>query len=291
MVKVCQEEFPETDGFYMDGLLKNNLDILVDSIKDDFDFIILISGRGMVRVGKSQIGKQVSYYINSEVRKKYKVDNTFTTDNFAFRGKDLIEKGKVFPKFSVLDFDEAGADLVGRKIMQQTTQAVLDYIRECGQQNHFLILILPEFFDLPKGIALTRSVCLIDVDFRERFNRGLFRFYGRKAKKLLYLYGKKNLDYGAYKPDFFGTFTDFEPIDGKKYKEMKYAALTGRKLEEVNRINLRELKANSHRNEVAYWAIDIKKGCQRDLARFCNVEESAVDSWREQYRRNNGIKA
>ena len=280
MVKVCQKEFPETDGFYMDGYLKENMDILIESIGNDFDFIILISGKGMTRIGKSQIGKQIGFYINSEVNRIYKNNNEYTAENnFVFRGKQLIEKGKDSPKYVVINFDEAGADLMARKTMHSTTQAVLDYLRECGQKNQFLICILPDFFDLPKGIALTRSVCLIDVDFVEKFNRGKLRFYGRRAKKMLYLKGKKFLDYEAYRPDFHGAFTNFSPIDEEKYKQMKLDALHGREKDETDKANN---KNSAYRKVLDKWwdsvYYDYKIGnmTQLAIAKKHNCSQSEV---------------
>jgi hypothetical protein len=86
--------------------------------------------------------------------------------------------------------------------MKQTTQAVRDYLRECGQYNMLNILVLPEFFDLPKGIALSRSIAMINVywlpDKDGNFQRGFFKFYNKPDKKKLYLLGKKDLDYSIW---------------------------------------------------------------------------------------------
>jgi len=250
MVKVCQDLFPATDGYYMDGYEKENLDILIDSIENDFDFVILNSGQGMVRVGKSIKAMQQGCYINHEVNKKYGLNNTFTHENFVFRGDDLIKKAKEMPKYSVIVYDEAGSDLMARKTMHGTTQALLDFFRECGQLNLFVICVLPDFFDLPKGIAITRSICLVDCSFREKFNRGLFKFYGRRAKKMLYLKGRKFLDYDAHPCDFRGTFTNFYTIDEKAYRNLKYKALTGREADEKEKVSRKDKRMVAHRGEL-----------------------------------------
>ena len=236
MVKVCQNIFLP-DGFYIDGYLKENLDILAESITKDFDFVILVSGGGMTRVGKSLIAMQIGAYLNNKVNELNKLHNTFSTENYSFRGEELIRMGKESPPYYVLVYDEAGSDLMARKTMHGTTQALLDFFREIGQKNLFLICVLPDFFDLPKGIAVTRSVCLIDVDFVEKFNRGKFKFYGRKAKKFLFLKGKKFLDYDAHRPDFHGAFTNFYTIDETKYRQMKIDALHGREQDAAKKVN------------------------------------------------------
>jgi len=295
-MKVCQTEFPATEGFYIDGYLKENLDILAESITKDFDFVILISGSGMTRVGKSLIGMQIGYYLNSKVNELNKRANTFTTDNYSFRGEELIRMGKEATPFSVLVYDEAGSDLMARKTMHGTTQALLDFFRECGQQNLFLICILPDFFDLPKGIALTRSVCLIDVQFAEKFNRGNFKFYGRKAKKMLFLKGKKFLDYDAHRPDFHGAFTNFYTIDESKYRQMKMDALQGREKVAAQKVSDRQtrtqIRLSNQKKELIIYLKELGV-TQRDIAKRIDVTEADVSATLsgERYQRsikNNG---
>jgi hypothetical protein len=228
--RVCANCFPNRpEGFYQNRRLTANLNELVKAITNDFDFVILVSGSGRVRIGKSIIAMETGYYLNHQMNVTHGIKNSFDMRNFVFRGEELIARAKTLKPYSVLIFDEAGADLVGRKTMLSTTQAVLDFFREVGQLNLFLILVLPDFFDLPKSIAITRSVCLIDVDFKEKFNRGLFRFYGERQKKELYIRGKKMLDYNAARCDFFGNFTNFYTVDEEEYRKAKLVALLGRK--------------------------------------------------------------
>lgn len=242
-IYVCQDWFPKDgvkyqreDGFRMNAMLKRQLDILLKNIKDDWDFTIIITGGGEVRVGKSVLAMQIAAYWSYQIEKVYgiKVPLDVKT-NFVLDGKKLIEMGNKIGKnhpYSCLIFDEAGADLEGRKTMQLATQDVLDYYRECGQYNMLNVLVLPEYFDLPKGIAVSRSICLIDVyysvDEELKFRRGYFNFYSRRAKKKLYKEGKRELDYQAAKYDFNGTFPNFFPVNEKEYRSLKQEALSKR---------------------------------------------------------------
>ena len=250
---VCQDWFPKgsrpyqrEDGFWMDELIKEQLDILLKNIKNDWDFTIIITGGGEVRVGKSVLAMQIGAYWSYQINKLYGLKIPFSVkENFVLDGKKLIEIGNILGQkypYSCLIYDEAGADLEGRKIMTSATQDVLDYYRECGQYDMLNILVLPEYFDLPKGIAISRSICLIDVYYSVNdeniFNRGYFNFFSRRSKKQLYIKGKKDLDYMCVKYDFNGKFSNFYPIDEKEYRKTKQEALTKRESKRRNKFQM-----------------------------------------------------
>lgn len=236
-MRVCQEMFPESDGFEMDDTLKQQLDIAIINVVDDWDFTILITGGGEVRVGKSVLAMQIAAYWLSAMKKEHKINIPFSIrENIVFNWDKLIEQGnKLFEKtgkYFPLLYDEAGETLDTSKTGTGELGAIRDYLRECGQYNSLNILVLPEFFTLPKGIALTRSTFLIDVYYSSnnngKFVRGYFNFYSRKAKKKLYLNGKKELDYHASPYNFNGKFSKFYPFDEKEYRELKVEALRNR---------------------------------------------------------------
>jgi hypothetical protein len=249
MARVCVEQFPKTNGFYLDDRLKLQIDVLLKNIKNDWDFTILITGQGEVRVGKSMLALQIGAYWTYEVWKRFGIKCPYNIQqNIIFQGKDLIKKGNelgVANKYSVLIFDEAGAELEGKKVLSGATQDVLDYYRECGQYNLLNILVMPEFFDFPKGIALTRSIFLLDVSYLADedavFQRGYFDFYSKRSKKWLYLKGKKDLDYSCVKSDFGsmkGRFYRYYPIDEAEYKLAKIEALKKRENKKRNKFQI-----------------------------------------------------
>lgn len=233
MTRVCREWFPETDGFYMDDQLKLQLDVMVKNIVRDWDFTILISGQGEMRVGKSLLGLQIGIYWTYELLKRHKIDVPFNVqENVVFNGIDIVRKGMALGKkykYAVLDYDEAADDMEGAKVMKGSAQRVKDYLRKAAQFNMLNIIIQSEFFEVPKYLAISRANCLIDVtytaDANGRFKRGYGRFFSRRTKKKLYLVGKKMLDYNAIKPDFKFTFPNFYPLDEKEYREGKRESL------------------------------------------------------------------
>lgn len=243
MVRVCKDwykakdkKYRRKDGFSMDKQLKQQLDIAIKNVVNDWDFTILISGGGEVRVGKSVLGLQIMAYWAYQMEKKHGKNIPFNVkDNLVFQWEKLINHGHKLGnkhKYCPLQYDEAGETLEGRKSMTKELRQVRDYLRECGQYNFLNILVLPEFFDLPKGIALTRSTFLIDVtytaDKEGYFKRGHFKFYSRKKKKQLYLRGRKRLDYNAVPYNFKGTFEEFYPINEEDYRKKKHDAFKTR---------------------------------------------------------------
>jgi hypothetical protein len=276
MVRVCKKLFPKgkfpyqkKEGYFMHDILKQQLDVYLKNVRDDWDFVIIISGEGEVRVGKSVLAQQIGQYWTQQINEKYNLDIPFNLkDNIVFNGADLIKKGNelgVKHPYSCLIFDEAGADLEGIKAMRYTTQAVRDFLRECGQYNLLTILVLPEYFDLPKGIALSRSSCLINVywigDNEGRMNRGFFKYYSRPNKKNLYLRGKKDLNYNAWKQDFFGNFDNVFTLPEKEYRELKRKALKSRE-----KMSSKELRWREWLRAAVLLLVDVFNLSYRELA-------------------------
>lgn len=238
MAHVCEEWFPLTNdpkdkrrnaGFFMDDYLKQQIDYLLKNVTNDWDFTILISGGGEMRVGKSLIGMQICAYWTYELEKLYNIKVPFNIpENFVLNGNELIPKGIRLGekyKYCSLLFDEAADDLESGKVLRATTQAIKDYLRKAAQYNMLNIIVQSEFFEVPRPIALSRSVCLIDVvyyiDDEGIFKRGSFKFYSRRKKKELYLKGRKELNYNCVKPDFIGSFTKFYPVSEEDYRKEK----------------------------------------------------------------------
>ena len=227
MVKVCENLFPQGSypkqkgaGFYMDGMLRDNIDIMAESIGNDMQFLGLCCASTYgVRTGKSTLLQQIATYFTWKVNQLHGTKNTFSNKNIFFKSKKLIEAAQNAPPYSVLILDE-GDDLT-EHAFSKILKDLKKFLRKCGQYNLFIMVILPDFFEMPRGIAISRSNFLIDVKFQGKFERGYFDFYNFKAKKSLYQKGKKMNDYDVQAPNFKGRFVKLYTVDEEEYRRIK----------------------------------------------------------------------
>ena len=264
-MKFAQELYPkgtfkgqETDGAYINENLAKNLDVLAKKIENDMTFLGLISGHDMVGDGKTTLLTQVGAYLTWKINQLHGTNNTFTDKNLVFGGIELEKVSLEMPKYSVIGMDEG--DDVTTHGMKEFAQKLKRYFRKCRQLNQILLVILPSFFEFPKFYALNRSHFLIDVFFQGEYERGYFKFYGPDSKKMLYLKGKREWDYGSWRSDFNGRFFSsycfFPNLNEciERYKAKKY--------EDMVNDNKEELKQTPQQITRAAFVEITKKLCQ-----------------------------
>jgi len=108
--------------YYLHETLKENLDILVDQIKKDWYFIIVISGSNRVRVGKSTLAQQIAYYLTWCLGKKYDFSN------LVFDPEDLPKKSLEHGKYDVIHYDEARSGFDSKKAMEGMQKYLMDFL-------------------------------------------------------------------------------------------------------------------------------------------------------------------
>jgi len=213
------------EGFYLDGILKSNMDYLKKSLYNDYDFFIVVDGRE--RFGKSTIAAQLAYYLDPT----YNLDRcVFTADQFA----EAVEKAD---KYQAIVFDEAHGYLGSRQSMSKFNRTLIKIMSEMGSKNLIIIIVLPNFFELDKYPAIHRSSCLINVH-----KRAGFMFFNYKKKKDLYLKGKRFYAYNV-SSNFHGAFVKYFPLDREAYQAKKDISTA-----EDAKINNREKKYLNQRD-------------------------------------------
>jgi len=293
MVKVCEKEFPKgsfpnqkSDGYYMDGYLNENSNILCKRIVDDMQFVILVSGHGTVRNGKSTFAQQYGFYLTSKVNETHKLNNTFDLNNIVFRGEDLIETAFKLKPYSVLVLDE-GDDLTDA-YWSKLSRNLRRFFRKCGQLNLFIVLLIPDFFELPRTYAVTRSNCLIDVFFYKDFRRGYFDFYNLPSKRKLYVKGKKWGDYTAQKSLFQGRFSNVYTIDKEAYNKKKYLDLLEEDAPKFTKEQITKRVAFTVLNNLpkleAKWK---QKLTNKDKSQLLSVSEMTITRYAKEIKENN----
>lgn len=234
----------------LDGTLRMQLDSLIYNLPKDWDFVILITGDRMVRVGKSVLAMTVCAYLAYAMTKKM-VDgkpmnpDAYTINDIYFDNKEMMDAAFQKPKYSINQYDEGREGLAASKAMKGFQQDLIDFFTECGQLNHIFVIVAPDFFELKEEIAIGRSECLINV-FRSvkeektqlykgeekvmvtKFVRGRFEFFSRKRKAQLYdkFRTTRRKNYQMVKSNFYGNFTNQYPLSEEEYKKKKHDSLT-----------------------------------------------------------------
>lgn len=224
-MKILKKRYPlgsipkqQTDGRYINETLSENIKLLAKNIKKDMTYLGIITSSTLeVGTGKSVFAQQISEAYLEYVRQFHDIDNRLTMNNLVFRPQDIIERSFEVPRYSVIICDE----WEDSHYWSELGTTLRQFFRKCRQLNLFIIVIIPNFFQLPMSYAISRSVFLVDVRFTGEFDRGYFSFYNFKKKKNLYIRGKKTQDYDSIKPNFTGRFVDGYVVDREQYLKEK----------------------------------------------------------------------
>ncbi len=231
-MKILEERYPKgtlkgqrSDGRYIDGYLWENLNFLAKKVKKDMTWLLFICSSTLeVGSGKSVLAQQICEAYLESIKQNHKIDNRLELKNLVFTPEDLIERSFKVPRYSCIILDE-WEDV---HYFSKLGMSLRKFFRRCRQLNLFMVCIIPNFFQLPIGYAISRSIALIDVKYDDELNRGNYSFYNYPTKKKLYLLGKKTHNYNIVSPDFSGRFTDGYVVDEKEYRRKKYLDLTKR---------------------------------------------------------------
>ena len=231
MAKVLVDDYPKgsfkhqkTDGVYMDGYLQANLDHVKHQVtKKDYDGFIIITGRE--GFGKSTLAIQIGNYL----------DPNFSINNVVFTAQQFQEATESAKRFSCIVFDETMGYLGSRGATSKFNRMLIKIMSEMRSKNLFIILCIPNFFELDKYPAIHRSTGLIHVRKRAHFGS-----YDYRKKKDLYLKGKKFYEYNV-SPNFTGVFGKHFPIDKVAYEHKKQDA--------INHYQKTEIKDKVYKNQ------------------------------------------
>lgn len=238
--------------YYIDSKLAKNLDKIAQRVnnKDEDFFWAIDGGEG---VGKSVFAMSIAKY----------VDESFNLSRICYSPEDFRRAIQTAKKGEAIVFDEAFRGLSSRSAISGINKMLVETMMECRQRNLFVFIVLPSFFLLDKYVALWRARGLFHV-YRNGGQRGFWRYYNSKKKKLLYLNGRQTYSYTTPKTSFKGRFTNYYVVDEQAYRRKKLKAL------QENEQNPKLVdKSQLHRDTLLLYLHEHHKMSMSDLAGLC----------------------
>lgn len=210
-------------GFSFNNRLWKNIELLRNAtLNQDFDCVVLVDGNE--GAGKSVFGMQIAKALDKDRSIDIDTQVCWYPEQVA-EAITTLEKGKA------IVWDEARRGLNRRRSTQEVNMEITDLLAECRQNNLFLVVIMPSFYDMDMNVAVWRSRLLIhvwydwDVENREKpLSRGKFRMYSERGKKRLYT--DKNARQGYHYPFlkdecFDATFVNYYVVNEDDYRRRK----------------------------------------------------------------------
>lgn len=248
---------------YIDGYLKTNLDEIKDSVLNKgWDYIAVVSG--IPGVGKSTLAQTICKYLDNSFNAKDRICFNGTGENGLVQRTSNGNLGEAYM------LDESFETMNTKVSRSSEFVKIMNHLQLIRQKGLFIILCLPNFFDLNKGIAIFRTTHLFVV-YHDKFRRGFFGAFGRDSKRMLYVKGNKYVDYNCIKPNFKGRFTKEWIANQKLYDEMKLNHLKSQSKDIVEENSFAE-------QHLAIGMLKMYKQdkSQREVAEFFEVSQRYV---------------
>ena len=250
------------EGMYLDGYLYKSFSHAQDVMRrKDVDLPIAVTG--YPGTGKSTTIIQIASFC----------DPTFNHTRMHQCAEDFIKAVQNAKQGEAHVLDESYNDLNSASIRREAGRALLNVMNIIRQKRLYIFIALPDFFDLTKNIAIFRTRWLIHCYSESFGDIGRFAAFDRNAKKLLYIYGKKNEDYNATDATFYGTFTKRIPenFDWDAYVKMKEKGLR-----EAFTFVKNVSRAMGHRDKLL-WLLYDKYDCPvKELSKFLELSSQLI---------------
>lgn len=193
-------------------------------LNQDIDCVVLVDGKE--GSGKSVHALQIAYFL--DVERDIDIDKQvcYTPDEV----KEAITSLK--PGKAIV-FDEARRGFNRRRSTEKVNIELTDLFAECRQNNLFMVVVMPSFYDMDMNIAVWRSRILIHVSYRwsddmdKPLVRGFARFYNEIGKKNMYCDKRTRMmyKYPYLKNECFDySFPHYYVVDEQQYRKKKREA-------------------------------------------------------------------
>lgn len=187
--------------FYMDKILRDNLDLCKELITQDMDFIWVVDGS--VGSGKSAFAQVIGWYLSNG---KLTIDDVvFTANEF----KDRVRKAK---KHSCIIWDECFRGIAKGRHMTKQNMQIKELLLECRDKNLFILLCTPSYTDIEQSLIRDRIKGVFHVDMKidkdtKKVRRGIFKFYSNK--KILACIASPDDNKYPIRSNFYGRWSRY----------------------------------------------------------------------------------
>ena len=195
-----------------------------------------------------------------------------------FTAEEFIEVSNNCPDNSVIIVDEGFADWNSRQATRNDFLKLINHAQLIRQKHLYILICLPNFFDLSKTIAIFRSSHLFVTYANDNGKRGYFLAFGRDKKRELFIKGSKYMDYNCVKANFVGNFRMNKGLmDDEAYEKQKKRHLLeqGKSLTKPNEGRVDRAKFIT---ENAIINLKRKGFKQKEMAQILGIGENTVSA-------------
>lgn len=262
--------------YYMDNLLIEKLNLMVDRSKRKMDNLILIDGDE--GYGKSNLGAGICHYFAWKSGRAFDVNNVFFE----------LDKAIQFAKTTVdqiIFWDEGALGGLASEWWKKNQIEFIKLLMIARKKRHFFVICIPKFFKLNEYLVVDRSIALVHVYARNEIELGRFVYYGKKSKERLFNDWRKTKqrNYKKYY-NFRGSFLEYIPkvIDEDAYEAKKdYAILNfNKKKDKVPKSIVKKIATATEETMLREFRKNFmaehKEYTIRDMARWFNVSRNTI---------------
>ncbi|KKL55534.1 hypothetical protein LCGC14_2254450 [marine sediment metagenome] len=227
----------------------------------DFQYIAIIAG--IPGAGKTTLSFNLASYVCS----------WFTLKYVCFTAAEFIRVTTECPQYSAVVLDESFESFNSKGSMTKEFKQILNHLQIIRQKNLFILLNLPNFFDLSKNVAVFLASHLFFVYSTREGDRGRFLVFDRDAKRELYVKGSRYMDYSCVNANFRARFYVNKGmiLDESEYesKKLKFFREQNEKIKSQNTI--------SDRNTIIYRLKKEKDWGSKELGLFFRLHPTHID--------------
>jgi hypothetical protein len=184
--------------------------------KKGFDNVTIVSG--LPGMGKSSFA--IGTWAPLITTKGNKIYIEFTARNFINRCANPDTKTG-----DTVISDESFEGMNTGQAQRAEFQEMMNMLMLVRQKQLNIVIVIQDFFSLAKTIAIFRANILFHVITNKKGEQGYALCFSRKKKKMLYILGKKFINYGATKANYTACFRKNDPNMPEDYIERKHQHL------------------------------------------------------------------